>query len=227
MSGFAIYTMALKTNDFVELDYSGRLKESGILFDTTIEEDAKKEEIHNPKVTYKSVIICLGKGQLLKGLEDKLIGKEFGTYTILLSQDDAFGKKEAKLLKLVPVNVFLRQGIRPVQDLQVSVDGVFGIIRTVNGGRCVVDFNHPLAGHEVEYTVKLKRIVTDKKEQVQAILDVEAHIQDAVIKLTENKVMITIKQLPPEPVMQHLSATIKETTGLETTFEAEGAQKAL
>lgn len=209
----------LKANDFVELDYSGRLKENKALFDTTNEEEANKAGL-SPRAHYKPVIICLGRGQLLQGLEQQLIGKDIGAHTVTLSQEQAFGKKDAKLLKLVPIKVFLRQDIQPVPGLQVSIDGVFGIIRTVTGGRTVVDFNHPLSGHDIEYTVTVKRIVTDKKEQVAAIIDIEAHLHEAEITVNENKATITLKQLPQEQAMHHLSSVIKEATGLDATFEA-------
>ena len=35
----------LKKGDFVELDYTGRLAEGGVVFDTTIEEVAKKNRL--------------------------------------------------------------------------------------------------------------------------------------------------------------------------------------
>ncbi len=223
MMRFANRLMAVKVNDFIELDYTGRLKETHEVFDTTNTEEAQKAGVHNPHAHYKPVIICLGRGQLLKGLEQQLVGKEIGTHEFTLSQEQAFGRKDAKLLKLVPTKVFLRQGIRPMPGLQVNIDDGLGTIRTVTGGRTVVDFNHPLSGHEVEYTVTIKRIVTDKKEQVAAILDCEYHLHDADIFLSEKKAVITVKQLPPEPAMRHLSSVIQEATEIDATFEAKTA----
>ena len=62
--------------DFVELNYTGRIKLSNILFDTTEENVAKKEKIHNPKIEYGPVIVCIGKLHVIKGLDKQLIGKE-------------------------------------------------------------------------------------------------------------------------------------------------------
>lgn len=210
--------MAIQENDFIELDYTGKIKESGVVFDTTNEDEAKKAEVHNAQTHYTPVIICVGKGQLLKGLEQQLIGKEIGTFTFSLSPENAFGKKDAKLLKLVPATIFLKQGVHPVVGLQVTIDGAFGTIRTA-GGRTVVDFNHPLAGHDIEYVVTIKRIVTDKKEQLLGLLDVEAHLHEPQIEIIDKKAMITLLELPPEPVMSHLFSRIKELLALEATFE--------
>ena len=56
---------------------------------------------------YGPIIVCLGEGQLLKGLEKELEGKEIGKeYTIELTPENALGKKDAKLIRLIPVSVF-------------------------------------------------------------------------------------------------------------------------
>ena len=209
--------MALKENDFIEVDYSGRLKETGQLFDTSNVEEAQKAGMHSH---VHAAVICLGRGQLLKGLENKLFGKEIGKeYTIALVPEEAFGKKDAKLLKIVPTNIFLKQGIRPMPSLQVNIDGLIGTIRTVSGGRTIVDFNHPLAGHEIEYTITVKRIVSDKKEQVKGFLELGAHLHDAEVNVKENKAEIKLKKMLPEQVTNFLSAQIKELMGLDVIFE--------
>ena len=41
--------MSVQKGDFVELDYAGRLAESGAVFDATSEQIAKKEGIHNER----------------------------------------------------------------------------------------------------------------------------------------------------------------------------------
>ncbi|EFK97351.1 peptidylprolyl isomerase FKBP-type, partial [sediment metagenome] len=50
----------------------------------------------------------------------------------------------------------LKDSIRPMPGLPVNIDGMYGIIRTVAGGRVIVDFNHPLSGKEIVYNSKLK-----------------------------------------------------------------------
>lgn len=212
--------MGLQNGEFIELEYSGRLKETRELFDTTSAEEAQKAGLTNPRGHYGPVIVCLGHAQLLKGLENHLLGKDIGkTYTVALLPEEAFGKKDTKLLKIVSTNVFLKQGIRPMPGLQVTIDNTLGTIRTVTGGRTIVDFNHPLSGREVEYQITVKRIVTDKKEQLTGLLDAEGHVHDAMITLKENKAEIVTQEMLPEPFMRHLSTKIKETTGLDAAFE--------
>ena len=44
--------MKIKKGYFIELDYIGRIKEDGRVFDLTSEDAAKKEGLHNPKQSY-------------------------------------------------------------------------------------------------------------------------------------------------------------------------------
>ncbi|MFS6939009.1 hypothetical protein ACDX33_11095, partial [Neisseria animaloris] len=73
--------------------------------------------------------------------------------------EEAFGKRQVNLIKLVPTNIFTKQNMTPVPGLHVNLDGIYGVIRSVSGGRTIVDFNHPLSSHDLVYEVDIKRIV--------------------------------------------------------------------
>ena len=162
--------MIVQKGDFVELDYVGRIAESGRVFDVTSEQAAKKEGIHNERGTYGPRIICVGEHQIVAGLDAFLIGKEEKKeYTITLQAEHAFGKKDPKLLKIVPSSVFLKQKIKPVPGLRVTINDMLGTIKTGSGGRVIVDFNHPLAGHDVIYHVNIVRVLTTAEEKVRAV----------------------------------------------------------
>jgi len=159
--------MPIKANDFVEIEYTGRLKEGDIVFDTTDADVAKAHSL--PKAMYGPVVVVVGQGQLLKGLEAQLIGKEPGSYAIELAAEHAFGKKNAKLIQLVPAKKFLEQKIQPVPGLQINIDDMICVVRQVTGGRVMVDFNHPLAGRSVEYSFKVNQVHSDAASKVQAV----------------------------------------------------------
>src|SRR3989338_10790420 len=99
--------MALKENDFIEIEYLAKVQDSGIIFDLTNEELAKQHGLYQEKHQYKPIVICLGKNDILKGLDEFLIGKEPGSsYTATLTPEQAFGKKQPGLIKLVPTSIF-------------------------------------------------------------------------------------------------------------------------
>lgn len=157
--------MKIKKGDKVKITYTGIIKEDNRIFDTTDEETAKKEDIHMQDAKYGPVTIEIGKGEVLKGLEDELIGKETGKeYTIELSPEKAFGKKTMQLLQRIPMSAFKKQGIMPQPGMTVNIDNVMGTVKIVSGGRIIVDFNHPLANKEVIYKVKCEEIEAKASE---------------------------------------------------------------
>ena len=164
--------MNVEKGNFIEIDFIAKIKDENKIFDLTNEEVAKKEKIYNKNFSYKPLIICLGENHLLKGLDKALIGKEVGNeYTIDVSAEDGYGKKHAQLIQLVSTNVFTKQNIKPFPGLQVQIDNMFGLIKTVSGGRTLVDFNHPLAGKTLEYKVKILRIIQDDNEKIKSLLN--------------------------------------------------------
>ena len=164
--------MTVKKGDFIEIDFVGRIKDSGIVFDLTRKEVAEKEKIANKSADYSPRTICVGNKDVVRGLDDSFIGKDVKKkYDVEIKGEDAFGKKNAKLIKMVPLNVFKKQNINPFPGLQVNIDGMFGIVRTSSGVRVLVYFNHPLAGKDISYEVEIKRIVNDDAEKVVGIIN--------------------------------------------------------
>src|SRR3989344_1421610 len=204
----------IKKNDFIELEYTGKTKEEGYVFDTTQESLAKKERIHNPQGSYGPTVICVGQQHILPGLDIFLEGKEIGSYTIELPPEEAFGKKSAKLIQLIPTSKFRQQKIQPQPGLQVNIDGHIGVVKTVTGGRTLVDFNHPLSGKYVVYDIKVNKKVNDKKEQLSAILKMRLGMTEEKVEVHENKATITSKHDIPNPIQEQMNKEIKELTGL-------------
>jgi FKBP-type peptidyl-prolyl cis-trans isomerase 2 len=205
----------IKHGDFIELDYTGKIKDDKVVFDTTSEQVAKDNQMFNAKYKYGPVIVCMGEGHLVKGLDDSLIGKNPGKYTIEVKAEHAFGKKSAELLKLIPMKLFSKDQVKPFVGLEVNVDGTLGIVRSVSGGRVIVDFNHPLSSKDLVYDVEVKRIVVDPLEKTRAVLELMAVPFDN-IDIVDEKGEITLKTgLPPKEIIDGLSESIKHLAGLK------------
>ena len=160
----------IKAGDFIEMDFTGRVKETGEVFDTTLKEVAEKEKINNKK-EYSPLIFKVGDAGIIKGIEDFLIGKTLGSYHIELTPEKAFGYRSAKLLKPMSKALFKKHNIEAYPGLVVELDGALATIVSVSGNRVLVDFNHPLAGKEVAYDLILRRFVDDKKEQITFVVE--------------------------------------------------------
>ncbi len=203
--------MALKKGDFVELEYTGRIKDTGQAFDTTDKQVAESEGFADENQAYGPVIICLGSNQLLAGLNKKLIGVEpEKEYDFELSQEEAFGKKDVKLLKLISTAKFRKQGMNPVPGMRVNIDGMVGTIKTITGGRTIVDFNHLLAGRDLNYKVKIKRIVTNAEEKLKGMLKIELYENSADVKLTGDKAIVNLKADIPAEILAEFAKKAKE-----------------
>jgi FKBP-type peptidyl-prolyl cis-trans isomerase SlyD len=202
----------IKKGDFVEIEYTGKVKEDNTIFDTTDETKAKQLGIHNKQMNYGPVTICVGQHQVIKGLDDQLIGKELKSYNFDIKPEDGFGKKNPKLLKIVPISLFRKEKIQPVIGLQVTTDGVLGTVRSVTGGRVVLDFNHPLSGRELNYDVKVNKIITDKKTQIKSYLKVNLN-RDADVSIENDQAKITMDV--PEETKEKISKKLTELVKLK------------
>ena len=158
--------MALKNKDFIEVEFTAKNKETGEIFDSNRKEDLKKM---GSKAEAKPFVFCLGEGMFLKGIEDYLINKDLGNYTIELSPENAFGKRDPTQIQMMPMKVFQDQDVQPFPGAMYNFDGKIAKVLTVSGGRVMVDFNNPLAGKDVIYEVKINRKIDDLNEKVKSL----------------------------------------------------------
>ncbi len=161
----------MEKGDFVRIEFTGTVTATGDVFDTTSEEEAKKLGIHNKDHPYGPVLVIVGAHMVPHGVEDQLKEmkvseeKEFD-----LSPDKAFGPRNPKMVKIMSLAKFHQKQINPVPGLFVDIDGMQAKVRSVSGGRVVVDFNHPLAGRELHYRLKIVKQVTDTLEKAESLI---------------------------------------------------------
>ncbi len=210
--------MAIKKHDFVEVEYTGRFKDTKEVFDTTSVKIAKEAQIFSEKGEYAPVIICIGEHHILRGIDEFLEGKELGSYTLELPPEKAFGKKKMELIKMIPTNKFTEQDIKPIPNLRLNIDGQVGLVKSVSGGRTVVDFNHPLAGRDVVYDLKVIKLVTDKKVQVESLLKV-LFGTEIPVDVKEKKAVVSFPSELPEQIKMELAKKVSELTSLELSVE--------
>lgn len=198
----------VKKGDFIEIDYDGKLPD-GTVFDST---DAKKlDHEEHESHEHGPAIICIGEHQVLAGLDHFLDGKDVGRhYSITLKPEEAFGKKDAKLIKLVPLDDFHRQKIEPQPGLTVSFDQELGTVMRVSGGRVMVNFNHPLAGRDVIYEVKINKKIEDKNLQLQSYLKFAMSLPGIESKVENDKAEITLPITFPAQVQEEFAKKLKE-----------------
>ncbi len=208
--------MKIKKGDFIEIDYVGKIKEENKIFDLTDEKTAKENKIYDKDHRYKPIIICLGYNDIIKGLDEELTDKELGKYEIEIKSEKAFGRKTYELIKLVPNSVFNHENIRPFPGLQVNIEGLIGIIRSVSGGRSLVDFNHPLAGKDLVYSVNIKRIIVDLNEKLGSLLELKLG-KETKFEIINDKLIIKfdLDKKIKEQLIKEIKSKIHEVKEVE------------
>lgn len=160
--------MAIKKNDFVEIEFTGSITDTDEVFDTNVKKDAEKAGLDIKNV--KPFVLGVGHKMLPKGFDDDLEGKEAGkSYRVDIEPADAFGKRNPQMVRMVSTKFFHDQKIEPQRGMKISLEGQVVRILSSDRGRTLVDFNNPLAGKKVTYKYKINRLVSDEKEKIDAV----------------------------------------------------------
>lgn len=202
----------IKNTDFVEIEYTARIKDNNKIFDLTDENLAKKEGLFDKNYSYGPQVICVGQKFIIKGLDDSLIEKKEGdSYKVEIKSQDAFGIKHPELVQVIPETDLLKQKIKPFVGLKLNIGQMVGNVRSVAGGRVTVDFNHPLAGRDLLYEVKIGKIVTDSITKLKCLLYFGLGLKDKYkLDVKDKNVKLTFETKIPDYVKKNFASKVKE-----------------
>ncbi len=188
--------MTIQVGDFIKLSYTGML-DDGSVFDTTDENLAKEKGIHNPRVVYAPVLLIVGRQQVIRGLDEALLGMKKGEEKeVTIPPEKAFGQINNDLINVIPFSHFEKQRLNPVPGMIVNVNGRDGMVRSVGAGRVIVDFNHPLAGKTLKYKLKVEDILETPEKRLNALFE-DSGLTGSV-KLEKDVVIVETKADPSE-----------------------------
>ena len=212
--------MTFKKGDFVELEFTGRVKD-GEVFDSTRKEDLEKLHVgHDHKIESKPFVFALGHDMFLPALDEFLFDKEIGkTYEVHLTPEKAFGKRNPTLVHKIPMKIFHEQKLNPIPGLSLNFDGQIGKILAVSGGRVMVDFNNSLAGKDVLYSLKILKKVDDATEKVKSLNDFLFR-KELPFEIKESKLVMQVETKLVKFV-ELFKEKFKEILGLDLEVKAE------
>ena len=165
------YEDAVNKGDFIFMELTGRAQETGEIIDTTDEELAREEGVHNEERQYGPRLVIVGDGYVLRGLDQRLPGTKFDEEVeIEIPPAEAFGERNAALVQMIPFRVLRSKGVNPMVGAELEIDGRPATIRSVGAGRVQVDYNHPLAGRNIVYSVKVTDHVEADKKKIEALI---------------------------------------------------------
>ncbi len=111
-----------------------------------------------------------GYNNTLPKIEEALEGRETGFETTLqLKPEDAFGVRDEALIRVIPKNEF-PAGVKVGGQLEGRTDDgtphVFHVMK-IKGAEVHLDGNHPLAGKELKFTIKVMGVRVASGEEMQ------------------------------------------------------------
>jgi len=141
--------MSVQKNSKIKFHYSVAI-EDGTIVDSTIDESPLE--------------VQLGSGELLPKLEEGLVGMAQGEEKqITLLPEDAFGPVLEDAITDIPRgNIELDESVEEGMyiDLSDEKEQMYrGLVKEMNDEFVTIDFNHPLAGKTLTFSVKVEEIL--------------------------------------------------------------------
>lgn len=139
--------MSIKKNQVVRLNYELKIN----------------EDIVESNLDADSIEFVYGTGQLIEGLESRIADMNEGeTKEINVPANEAYGEYDEELSETLPISNF--EGIDLEIGMVLETDGDNGevfkaTVTDVTKDDVTVDYNHPLAGCDLDFTIIVKSIV--------------------------------------------------------------------
>lgn len=201
--------MALDKGSLVLVNYTAKIKDTDEAFDTTIEEDAKKFNIHDPTRTYEPRLISVGDGWVLKGLDEALTNANVGeNMNVEVPPDKGFGARDPEKVRMIPLRKLGEKAEEVKVGDAIEIDDKVGIIRFIGSGRVQIDYNHRLAGKTITYALQVLKRLEQDNERITALIKRRIPIDESKLKITLNEGNLDI-ELPSENYMQEGLQVIK------------------
>ena len=148
--------MAIKENEVVSMEYQA------------IDIDTK--EVVDSNIGKDPLEFIVGKGQIITGLESKLMELSKGEKAdIIVKPADGYGEYDDELLQTLPKEQFA--GIELVENMTLygsSEDGqtVQVTVKSFNDNGVTIDYNHPLAGKTLMFTITIVDVRAATEEEI-------------------------------------------------------------
>lgn len=159
--------MAIEKNQIVSIEYEVR---DG---DTVVDSN----------VGGAPLVFMFGKGQIIPGLENGIANMAIGDKgDVLVKAEDAYGTYNAEALQELPSEQFA--GIELSEGMSLYGQGEDGstvqvIVKEIKDESVVIDFNHPLAGKDLMFSVAINNIRDASAEEAMSGIPVENAVDDS------------------------------------------------
>ncbi len=192
--------MTFDKSSLILIDYVAKVKDTEEVFDTTLEEDAKKYSIHESDVKYQPKLVSIGEISypVLKGLDEALAKTTVGDkLTVEVTPDKGFGERDSKKVRMIPLRKLGEDADKVSIGDTIEIDDKKGIIRFIGSGRVQIDYNHRYAGKTILYDVNVIKSLESENDKIDGILKNRLPVENSKIEFTINEKQATIS-IPEE-----------------------------
>jgi FKBP-type peptidyl-prolyl cis-trans isomerase SlyD len=138
--------MSIEANQIVSIEYEVR----------------DGDKVVDSNVGQAPLVFMFGKGQIIPGLENGLKDMAVGEKAdLLVKAEDAYGERNEEAIQEVPKDQFA--GIDLEEGMTLYGQGEDGgtvqvVVKEIGEENVIIDFNHPLAGKDLMFSVTLSNV---------------------------------------------------------------------
>jgi peptidylprolyl isomerase len=214
--------MTFENGTLVLTNYTAKIKDTQTPIGTTMEDEAKKLGVYDPSRRYEPMLVAVGEGWVLKGVDEAIGKADVGKrITVEIPPEKAYGTRDPNQVKLIPIRKFGEKADQLEVGSEVEVDNRVGIVRFIGSGRAQVDFNHRYAGKTIEYDLEVVKSLGNQDEKVKALVRRRLPIEEANLSYELADSKLTIK-LPSEVYLLEGLQILKRATASDIFKYAKG-----
>lgn len=137
--------MAIVENQVVSIEYEVK--------------EVQSDQIVDSNIGKEPLTFMMGRNQIISGLENSLKDMNLGDKSdVLVKAEDAYGAYDETAQQELPIEQFA--GIELAQGMPLYGQGENGetvqvVVKDFNDTTCTIDFNHPLAGKDLMFSVSV------------------------------------------------------------------------
>ncbi len=158
--------MAIETNQVVSIEYEVR----------------DGDKVVDSNVGGQPLVFMFGKGQIIPGLEEGIKNMAVGEKgDVLVKAADAYGEYNPEATQAIPKEQFA--GIDLQEGMTLYGQGEDGgtvqvVVKEIRDDEVVVDFNHPMAGKDLMFSVTVNSVRDASPEEIASGIPAENKVED-------------------------------------------------
>jgi len=140
--------MKVKNGDKIKVEYTGTFDEGKVF-------DSSEHDGHSHPLEFE-----VGKGMVIKGFDKAVVGMEKNEEKeIKLKSEEAYGARNEQLIQKIPRDK-LPKDQEPKEGMMLGMQTADGrtaqaMIKEVDDKEITIDMNHPLAGKNLNFKIKV------------------------------------------------------------------------